>query len=709
VEGGNVKIVVVSDVSPVRLLGGGERVLWEQTSRLSARKHVVRVVSRTPEGGVPGDMMHGGVAVHHFPVARRSLTAFVRTSVVGARRAVESAVAAHGADVLHFHQPIGAFGVLTSPLGRRLPSLYTFHSPAPLEYRSRRGMSGLHRGGLVGRAGALLLRTLERVALSRVSRIQVLSDFSARLLWDLYRIDGDRIVKIVGGADVEQFHPNGSQEAQRRTLGLPVDRPLLFTLRNLEPRMGLDALIRAMATVRERIPAVLLLIGGSGSLRLRLETLTMSLGLSDHIRFLGFVPERDLPAHYGAADAFVLPTRELEGFGLVTVEALACGTPVLGTPVGATPEILEPLDRSLLFANSEPTSIADGICRFLERSQRDPMAVRGLRRACVSYAQRQYGWSASVDALEDVLGELTTRTVAGARSVRCAACDAAAPLRRFRHRGEEYRSCPACGTSVVAKLPTVAGLRHFYESEYPARFVPAAMPPWRLRLFGELIARLGPPRGRLLDVGCGSGHFMAAAVAAGWRPIGLEVAAETCTTARTTSGCEVVQSDSVFLPFETASMDAVTFINVLDHLVDPYGALAEAHRVLAPDGLLVIRVPNGAFHRRATRLFSLLARHGWVGKFGAYPVIHVFGFSARGLRRLVERSGFRVLVVRNSPLTAKGPSAADSRAPELPSWFRRAGATAAATLRAVTVSHCLAAPSIELYARRAGDWESVNR
>src|SRR5262249_34591754 len=141
VEGGIVRIVVVSDVSPVRLLGGAERVLWEQTSRLSARKHVVRVISRTPEGGGPGDMVHGGVAVHHFPVDRRSLTAFVRTSVLGARRAVESVAAAHGADVLHFHQPIGAFGVLTSPLGRRLPSLYTFHSPAPLEYRSRRGMS----------------------------------------------------------------------------------------------------------------------------------------------------------------------------------------------------------------------------------------------------------------------------------------------------------------------------------------------------------------------------------------------------------------------------------------------------------------------------------------------------------------------------------------------------------------------------------------
>src|SRR5213078_4550928 len=295
------------------------------------------------------------------------------------------------------------FGVLTSTLGRRLPSLYTFHSPAPLEYRSRTGMSGLHRGGLVGRAGAALLWTLERASLKRASRIQVLSDFSARLLWDLYGISGERIVKIVGGADVERFHPSGTREAQRQALGLPGDRPLLFTLRNLEPRMGLDTLIRAMATVRERFPRVLLLLGGSGSLRPLLETLTVSLGLSEHVRFLGFVPERDLPAYYGAADAFVLPTRELEGFGLVTVEALACGTPVLGTPVGATPEILEPLSPSLVFRSLAPATMAEDIRRFVESARRQPEAQARLREACRRHVESRYAWDLAMDTLEGTL------------------------------------------------------------------------------------------------------------------------------------------------------------------------------------------------------------------------------------------------------------------------------------------------------------------
>src|SRR6266446_5891870 len=698
---------MVSDVSPTPAEGGGTRMLWEQSSRLVARGHDVRVVCRATTDGEAATAERQGVRIRRFAVDRRTVRRFVVSSVLGARRVVTLELRDAPADVLHVHQPLAGVGVLMSPAVRGLPRLYSFHSPAPLEFRSRRGMTAHHRSGWAGRIGLTALWGTERACLRRATAIHVLSDYSAEQLWRLYGVPRDRVVKIPGAADTTWFRPAADRAAVRTRLGLPAERPLLLTVRNLERRMGLDLLIRAMAILKRDRPEALLLIGGVGSVRQELESFSEALGLREQVRFLGFIPDEALPLYYQAADVFILPTRELEGFGLVTVEALACGTPVLGTPVGATPEILEPLDRSLLFADVGPTAIADGIGRFLERSARDPAAVRDLRRACVAYAERQYGWSRSVDALEDMLGTLTEKNVAATGAIRCVACDAATPLRWFRHRGEDYRACPACGTSVAAKLPTAAGLRHFYEVEYPTRFVRPEVPASRLDLFDELVARLGPPRGRrrLLDVGCGPGHFAASAAAAGWRAVGLELAAEMCAAARTTAACDVVQSDSVLLPFDTASMDAVTFINVLDHLVEPYGALSEAHRVLAPDGLLVIRVPNGTFHRRATQFFSMLGRRGWLGKFGAYPVFHVFGFTAGGLRRLVERSGFHVLSLRNSPLTAEGPSAADSRAPGLPRWFRGAGETVAVTLRSVTASRCLAAPSIELYARRLGDEE----
>src|SRR5437667_11474023 len=104
--------------------------------------------------------------------------------------------------------------------------------------------------------------------------------------------------------------------------------------------MGLDLLIRAMAILKRDRPEALLLIGGVGSVGQELESFSEALGLREQVRFLGFIPDEALPLYYQAADVFILATRELEGFGLVTVEALAGGTPVLGTAVGAAPEVL---------------------------------------------------------------------------------------------------------------------------------------------------------------------------------------------------------------------------------------------------------------------------------------------------------------------------------------------------------------------------------
>jgi glycosyltransferase involved in cell wall biosynthesis len=171
------------------------------------------------------------------------------------------------------------------------------------------------------------------------------------------------------------------------------------------------ALLRAVARLRDDGVPVSLVVGGEGSLRSHLEELTAALSLGDRVRFAGFVPEALLPRYYQAADAFVLPTVSLEGFGLVTVEALACGTPVLGTPVGATPEILRRLDAPLLFRDASDLAITDGLRDFLDRLRKDPEGIEALRRACRDVVERRYDWERSVDGLEHLLLGLATRCV----------------------------------------------------------------------------------------------------------------------------------------------------------------------------------------------------------------------------------------------------------------------------------------------------------
>jgi glycosyltransferase involved in cell wall biosynthesis/SAM-dependent methyltransferase len=693
------RVLVVADVSPVRPAGGGERMLWEQASRLAARGWRVRVLCRSNADGAVERLERQGVSIEPFPVDRSSPARLTRTSILSARRATSEALAAEGADVLHLHQPLAAYGALLSPAGRRLPSVYSFHSPAPLEYRSRRGMTRHHLGGWPGGFGVAALWAIERACLARASLIHVLSDFSAGHLWKLYGVPAERIVKIPGAVALEQFCPAADRGAVRGTLDLPRARRVLLTVRNLEARMGLDALIRAMAILRSRMPDALLLIGGAGSLRPELEALSASLGLEAHVRFLGFISDAELPRYYQAADVFVLPTRELEGFGLVTVEALACGTPVLGTPVGATPEILAPLSPSLIFHGTAPETLADDLARFLEGQARDPGAAEQLRRACRRYAEAHYGWDREVDALAAALSRAVVgRAAAEDAPASCPACGG--PTRRsgLRYRGARYRRCRRCRSSVVATLPTPLELQRSYETEYPRRFRPDRVTQGRSALFGALLSRLArlageaPAGSRLLDVGCGGGHLVLLAGRRGWRAFGTDVSRQACAVTNETAGSEAVQADGAWLPFREGSMGAVTLVNIVDQAGEPIAILRDAHRVLVPRGCLVVRVPNAAFHRPWVRFLTALGPFARSRDWDAYPILHHFAFAAPGLRQLVARAGFTILDLRNSPLDGGGAHR----------WWRVLIAGVAAAAALASAGRWLVGPSIELYARKEG-------
>jgi glycosyltransferase involved in cell wall biosynthesis/SAM-dependent methyltransferase len=680
------RILAVADVSPLAVVGGGERVLWEQMRRLARRGHDVRVLCRAAAAAPAPPTLREGVEIVEFAARRRSPVRFLGSTVLEARRTAARLLAARPADVLNVYQPLAGYGVLASPAGRRVPALYSFLSPAPLEYRSRRTMTRHHLGGVAGLAGLAALWLTEGACLRRAARVHVMSDFSRALLWRLYRVPAARLVTIGGGVDLERFRPAPDRRAARAALGLPLDGPLLLTVRNLEARMGLDTLIEALAILVGRRPDVRLLIGGSGSQRRALEARVAALGLDKHVTFLGFVPETDLPGHYQAADVFVLPTRELEGFGLVTAEALACGTPVLGTPVGATPELLEALDGGLVFGDTTAAAMAADLGALLDRLDGDPAGEARLRAACRRHAEARFDWERVVDRLEETLVAVAARRGAAPEAPgACEACGAALRRSALLYEGRRYDRCAACGARRVATLPSEAETSSRYQVEYARRFPPAQVEPARRRLLAALVARAGALArpGRLLDVGCGGGHLLAAARAGGWRAIGVDLSLAACTAA----GAAVVQATAARLPFGGATLDAVTLVNVLDHATSPAAVLREAARVLRPGGVLVVRVPNGAFHARCVGVLGRLGPWArWRG-WDTYPILHLFAFGPAALRRLVERSGFDVLSLANSDL-------AEGR-------LQRMVATAAARVaHAASGGRWVIGPSLELYARR---------
>src|SRR5207244_12395204 len=135
------RVRMVSDVSTSPAEGGGTRMLWEQSSRLVARGHDVRVVCRAQPASDASVTERQGVRIRSFAVDRRTARGFMLSSMLGARRAVALEIEKDRAEGGHVHQPLAGYGVLTSTAVRGLLGLHSFHSPAPLDSRSRRGMT----------------------------------------------------------------------------------------------------------------------------------------------------------------------------------------------------------------------------------------------------------------------------------------------------------------------------------------------------------------------------------------------------------------------------------------------------------------------------------------------------------------------------------------------------------------------------------------
>ena len=147
-----------------------------------------------------------------------------------------------------------------------------------------------------------------------------------------------------------------------RTYITPFDA---VTVRRLVHRTGVDRLIESLPTVQAGIRDVMVFVGGTGPLLTPLKNRVHELGLQECVRFLGYVPDADLPLVYRAADINVIPTTALEGFGLTAVESLAAGTPSLVTPIGGLPEIVSPLSPGLVLRSSEVDEIARGLTSAL--------------------------------------------------------------------------------------------------------------------------------------------------------------------------------------------------------------------------------------------------------------------------------------------------------------------------------------------------------
>jgi glycosyltransferase involved in cell wall biosynthesis len=164
--------------------------------------------------------------------------------------------------------------------------------------------------------------------------------------------------------------------------------------------MGLLVLLDGFVQVYQEYPQARLWLAGRGPQEAALRSRIQAAGLADRVRLLGLAPEPELPRLLSATDCLVMPSLDLEGFGLATVESLACGTPVLGSRAGANPELLGPLSEGLLFEAGSSAAVANSMRAVLAQPDRLPSRSR-----CRQYAM-QFSWDRPVSAFEQCYGEL---------------------------------------------------------------------------------------------------------------------------------------------------------------------------------------------------------------------------------------------------------------------------------------------------------------
>jgi phosphatidylinositol alpha-1,6-mannosyltransferase len=212
------------------------------------------------------------------------------------------------------------------------------------------------------------------------------------------------MTQLPPGVDEKTFHPGSGGDEVRARLGL-TDRPVVVCVSRLVRRKGQDTLIRALPRILAAEPDTVLLVVGGGPYEQDLRRLARETGVAGSVRFTGAVPWAELPAHYGAGDVFAMPCRtrrgglDVEGLGIVYLEASATGLPVVAGDSGGAPDAVLDGETGWVVRGGSPQDAADRIVTLLgDAALRARMGERGR-----AWVEERWRWDLLAERLEALL------------------------------------------------------------------------------------------------------------------------------------------------------------------------------------------------------------------------------------------------------------------------------------------------------------------
>lgn len=310
-------------------------------------------------------------------------------------------------DVIHSHYWLSGLAALKLREKWNIPVLHMFHTLAYLKNQIARSP--------VEMEGELRLSS-EKKIVKEADALIAATQIEKKQLMDHYEADPHKITVLPPGVDLKRFYPIPQDEA-KAVIGIPPNEKVILYVGRIEPLKGIDNLLKAIAFLRKSdvlaaCPHYVAIIGGDPD-RPRelldqemrhLQDLNRRLGLDDMVVFLGKKDQDSLPYYYSASEVVVMPSH-YESFGMVALEAMACGTPVIATRVGGLQHLVQDEITGLSVPDDDPKSLAEQLMRALcKEGLREELRKNGLAFA------KNYSWSIITADLIDLYQKLNLQS-----------------------------------------------------------------------------------------------------------------------------------------------------------------------------------------------------------------------------------------------------------------------------------------------------------
>jgi len=375
--------------SPVGKLGtqdtGGMSVYVRELARqLGLRGHRVDIFTRAVEDGQADNPSKLSENVRLVPLAvgaaghapKTALYPYLSSFFDALDRFRSQNAAAY--DLIHSHYWLSGQVGAWARKAWGAPHITTFHTLGEVKHR------------VCGAGSEPDVRmAVERELSDTCDRILMTSAREKNNLLRYYPARDETIAVVPCGVNLDLFRPLDKSQARRR-IGAAMDEAVALYVGRFAPEKGLERLLKAVACLKSLLRLRLIIVGGDGNGdpdHQRMLQISHVYGLSERVTFMGRIDQGDLPVFYSAADMLVVPSA-YESFGMVALESLACGTPVVATRVGAMEEVLRDRDTGRLSPDLKPESLAAAMNRMLSGRGPQPVAPEAIRRTVL-----RYGWS----------------------------------------------------------------------------------------------------------------------------------------------------------------------------------------------------------------------------------------------------------------------------------------------------------------------------